>query len=161
MSEQYKEAIYAHKDLVKQSLYDMGLDLTVRSRMHDMSKFSPEEQEIYERVTPKFKDLKYGTPEYEAVKAELGPALEHHYTHNDHHPEHFENGVADMNAMQLNECIADVYAVIRRNPTASVTESMETWRDKYKIEPQLYSIILNTIIWLSREHGSRKDDCNH
>src|SRR5690348_7221842 len=122
MSEAYEKEVYAHKDLVKQSMHDMALDLTIRSHMHDMSKFSPEEQEIYERVTPKFKDVKYGTPEYEAVKAELGPALAHHYRVNDHHPEHFARGVEGMNAMQLSECIADIYAAIRRDPNTHLIE---------------------------------------
>ena len=143
----YEEETYKHKRLVKQLIDDMCMNLAKRGQTHDASKFSPEEQEIYERVTPKFAGVAYGTPEYEAIKAELGPALEHHYRVNDHHIEHFERGVEDMNAIQLCEMIADVYAACIRGH-APLIESMEAWRDKYGIEPQLYSIILNTIFWL-------------
>lgn len=145
----YLEDLTAHKHLVSESLGDMMRDLLKRAETHDNSKYSHEERDIYEQVVPQFQGVKYGTPEYEAVKTKLGPALNHHYQHNDHHPEHFENGVANMDAMQLNECIADIYAAIRRNPNMHLIESLEAWRNRYKIEPQLYSIILNTIIWLS------------
>ena len=39
------------------------------------------------------KDFAYGSPEYKASLKELGPALEHHYKENKHHPEHWLNGI--------------------------------------------------------------------
>lgn len=150
----YEKDVHAHKQLVGQSLRDIALDLVVRSNMHDQSKFDPEEREVYERVTPEFAGVTYGTPEYEAVKAKLGPALDHHYRYNDHHPEHFENGIAQMDLAQLTEMVADWYAAMRRDPNAHLIESMEKLRDKYKVEPQLYNVILNTVLWL--RNGSQR-----
>lgn len=144
----YQKSVYAHKDLVKESLHDMALELGIRAANHDLSKLQPEERDIYERVTPEFQGVTYGTPEYEAVKAKLGPALEHHYQVNDHHPEHFEHGVEDMNAMQFDEMIADWYAAIRRDPNADLTSSLEALRVKYNLEPQTFAIVKNTIFWL-------------
>lgn len=143
----YKDDVYAHKKRVETNLHDMSLELTIRAANHDLSKLQPEEQEIYERVTPEFASVKYGTPEYEAVKAKLGPALEHHYRSNDHHPEHFANGFLDMNAMQLDEVIADWDAAMRRDPNANVDSSLEALRVKYNLEPQLFAIVKNTISW--------------
>lgn len=145
----YEKDFHAHRRLVDRGLRDIATELVVRANMHDRSKMEPEEREIYERVTPEFASVQYGTPEYEAVKAKLGPALEHHYQHNDHHPEHFENGVAQMDLAQLTEMVADWYAAIRRDPNAHLMESLEKLREKYHIQSQLYGIILNTIVWLS------------
>lgn len=148
MTSQYQEDTYAHMRLVGQSMSDIALEIIIRKSNHDLSKLQPEEQNIYERVTPEFKGVAYGTPEYEQVKAKLGPALEHHYQVNDHHPEHFSNGVSDMNLMQITEMAADWYAAMRRDPNAHLEESLEKLRIKYQIEPQLFAIIANTIYWL-------------
>jgi hypothetical protein len=145
----YEDDVQVHRRLVKGYLDDMAMELAIRAANHDLSKFSPEEQEIYERVTPEFVDVKYGTPEYEAVKAKLGPALEHHYRYNDHHPEHFHGGISDMTLMQISEMVADWHAAIRRDPNAHLMESLEALRVKYGVEPQLFEIIKRTIIWFT------------
>lgn len=151
---QYLEDLTAHKHLVSESLGDMMRDLLKRAETHDNSKYSHEERDIYEQVTPLFQGVKYGTPEHEVVKAKLGPALDHHYQHNDHHPEHFENGIAQMDIMQLCEMVADWYAAIRRDPNAHFEESLQKLKDKYHLHPQLFSIITNTVLWL-RNGGVR------
>jgi len=37
----------------------------------------------------------------------MKPALEHHYALYRHHPEHFQNGIDDMNLIDLVEMFAD------------------------------------------------------
>lgn len=70
-------------------------NLQRRAMNHDQSKFSPEEFETFARETPGLKALTYGSPEYKAALARLGPALAHHYAANNHHPEHYGTTTCD------------------------------------------------------------------
>lgn len=149
----YEDNYHDHRRHVDRGLRDIATELVVRANMHDRSKMEPEEREIYKRVTPEFANVQYGTPEYEAVKAKLGPALDHHYQHNDHHPEHFENGIAQMDLMQLAEMTVDRYAAWKRNPTISLMESLEIMRKQYGVQSQLFAIIVNTTLWLQESDG--------
>ena len=69
-------------------------NLVERAGVHDQTKLHEPELEAFDIATPKLATLEYGSPEYIQSTRELGPALDHHYEHNDHHPQHFENGVA-------------------------------------------------------------------
>ena len=62
-------------------------------RDHDKSKLEAPEKEIFDAVTPKLRTLTYGSPEYHASLEEMGPALDHHYSVNAHHPEWGERGM--------------------------------------------------------------------
>ena len=44
----------------------------------------------------------------------MGPALQHHYEDNCHHPEHYRNGIHDMNMVDLIEMLCDWRAAIKR-----------------------------------------------
>lgn len=63
--------------------------LIARGNVHDASKFESPEKEIFDEVTPKLRDLTYGSEAYKAQLAAMKPALDHHYAANSHHPEHF------------------------------------------------------------------------
>ncbi len=82
-------------------------DLRERGNAHDASKLVSPEVEAFDIATPKLRTLTYGTAEYRQALDELGPALEHHYLHNDHHPEHFSSGIDDMDLMQVAEMPCD------------------------------------------------------
>jgi hypothetical protein len=62
-------------------------ELVERSTQHDHSKTADPEKETFDRVTPQLKNLTYGSDEYKAALADMGPALAHHYANNRHHPE--------------------------------------------------------------------------
>jgi len=81
---------YEHIHLVQKLLASAQVELMRRQFTHDRSKLASPEWEYYERVSHNLEGLTYGTPEYTAqLKANLGPAVEHHYAHNRHHPEFF------------------------------------------------------------------------
>jgi hypothetical protein len=67
-------------------------NLVGRGHRHDASKLVEPEVGTFDRVTAQLRSLTYGSDEYEAARASMGPALEHHYAANDHHPEHFPPG---------------------------------------------------------------------
>ena len=54
-----------------------------------------------EAISPEFQKYPYGSQEYKEVAKKLGPAWSHHCQVNDHHPQHFEDGVRGMNLIQL------------------------------------------------------------
>jgi len=156
-------------------LLDLVRDrLRARGIVHDESKLGPVEKPIFDRVAGKLKGLTYGSDEYKSSLKELGPALEHHYANNSHHPEHYQkqvciicfaeysanfvgycdrcaNGtftkepnIAGMSLLDLIEMLCDWKAAGERHADGSMARSLEVNRDRFKIEPQLQSILENT-----------------
>jgi len=62
--------------------------LKLRADVHDVSKLGADEKPYFDAAMSLW-GMTYGSPKYKAALARLGPALEHHYKVNDHHPEHF------------------------------------------------------------------------
>jgi hypothetical protein len=81
--------------------------LWARVEVHDLSKFHDPEREVFEVYTPKLKTLTYGSDEYKQALADMGPGLQHHYKVNPHHPEHYPNGINDMNFADMIEMWCD------------------------------------------------------
>ena len=114
---------YAHIAEVRGLLLKGVMDLLRRSHHHDQSKLEPPEVETFNEFTPKLKDLTYGSDEYRECLRAMKPALEHHYAHNRHHPEHFANGVLGMDLFDLVEMLSDWIAASRRTrPPAPSTD---------------------------------------
>jgi hypothetical protein len=96
-----------HIKRVNSLLLEMCTLFINRAQNHDNSKLVNPEKELFDKYTPLLKELKYGTPEYAESLELLKPALEHHYYVNSHHPEHYQNGIDDMNLVDLIEMICD------------------------------------------------------
>src|SRR5690242_15206159 len=93
------EDTVAHINLVRDYIDKVVRDLRVRGTKHDGSKLGEIEKPIFDRCTPRLRTLDYGSPEYKGYLKSMGKALDHHYAHNDHHPEHYENGIQGMSLM--------------------------------------------------------------
>ena len=84
--------------------------------------------------------------EYKAALAELKPALDHHYAANSHHPEHYAIGVDGMSLFDVLEMLLDWKAATERMKNGGdIRRSLEINRDRFKLTPQLESILANTI----------------
>jgi hypothetical protein len=118
--------------------------LSQRAAIHDNSKFSEQEFEAYEEAFPELQKYAYGSPEFKAALDTIQPAIAHHYAANDHHPEHFEQGINDMNLVQLVEMVCDWLASSARSQ-ADITKGLEVNKERFGIDDQLYGIIKNTI----------------
>lgn len=105
---------YEHIGKVRGYLTLAIANLLDRANAHDASKLVDPEREAFDRMTPKLAGLTYGTDEYRASLVELGVALEHHYAHNNHHPEHHTEGVAGMTLLDLIEMLVDWKAASER-----------------------------------------------
>jgi hypothetical protein len=134
-----------HIRSVQQSLLGFARRLLDRGIHHDESSLEEPEKQFYDQWRPVLSSMPFGSPEYEAARAELMPALQHHYQRNRHHPEHHANGVNDMTLLDLLEMLADWKAAIeRKGGTESVLESIQRTKDRFGFSDQLVRILENT-----------------
>jgi hypothetical protein len=138
------EDTYEHIRQVSERLKSVCTELRERGRFHDLSKLGPEEKPIFDAVTPRLKGLTYGTDEYRASLKELGPALTHHYAENTHHPEHYPNGIAGMDLLDLIEMYCDWAAATLRTKDGDMAKGIEINIERFAIEGPLAEILRNT-----------------
>lgn len=150
-----------HIERVRYFLHGAIINLKVRAERHDASKLVSPEVEAFDIATPKLANLEYGSEEYKESLRELGPALKHHFEHNDHHPEHFENGVQDMSLVSLLEMLCDWRAASERvKQRTDDPEKVKTFeaglaynQERFGYSDELAGILLNT----ARELGMIDD----
>ena len=134
-----------HIDEVRKLLQTVMTKLLDRSMNHDQSKLESPEREIFDEFTPKLKDTTYGSDEYNGYLKEMKVALDHHYKQNRHHPEHHENGVKDMNLIDLIEMLCDWKAATMRHADGDIMKSIEHNQKRFGYSNELASIFKNTI----------------
>lgn len=128
---------------------DVIKKLLTRIEKHDYSKIEDEcEKTLFDQYTPKLKTVTYGTPEYQECLDALKPALDHHYSIHRHHPEHFENGIDDMNLIDLIEMLMDWKAASERQNNGNIRKSLESNAKRFNMNPKLTKILENTINYL-------------
>ena len=135
-----------HIQQVQNAIQFMLVNLRRRSVVHDQSKMSEPEKPIFDEVSPKLQILEYGSDEYKAALEGMGEALQHHYSVNSHHPEHYENGIDGMSLLDLVEMFADWYAAGKRMNDGSMTNSIDVGSKRFGMSEQLKSIFLNTAV---------------
>lgn len=134
-----------HIHRVRYFLYLMIQELDNRARLHDQSKLESPESEIFGEFTPELAKTEYNSPEYKALLEKVKPAIDHHYSKNRHHPEHWPNGINDMTLIDLVEMISDWRAATERNKNGNIRTSIEKNTDRYGMSPQLAQIMQNTV----------------
>ena len=120
-------------------------ELTERAHRHDRSKLVDPEREVFDRVTPELAKLTYGSDEYKASLASMGEALRHHYAENDHHPEHWPDGIAEMNLIQLTEMLCDWIAATRRHEDGDIYRSIEQNAQRFGYGEEVKRLLTNTV----------------
>lgn len=135
---------FRHIERVRNLLNNCITELLKRGELHDQSKLEPPEVELFTEHTSRLADLTYGSPEYQQALDDLGPALEHHYANNRHHPQHHKNGVNDMNLLDIVEMLCDWKAASERHNDGNIRKSIEHNADRFGLSPQLVRILENT-----------------
>src|SRR5262245_41897962 len=136
---------WQHIDTLRRILRVMTVELIERGETHDRSKFDRAEVDTFTEFTPKLKTTTYGSDEYKGYLAAMRPALEHHYGHNRHHPEHFAQGMRGMNLVDLLECFCDWFASSKRHADGDIRRSIEINRKRFNMPDELAEIFLNTV----------------
>jgi uncharacterized glyoxalase superfamily metalloenzyme YdcJ len=134
-----------HVNEVRKNIWTLIGHLDKRAQQHDASKFEEPELSVFAANTPKLAKTEYGTPEYDELLKEVKVAIDHHYSKNTHHPEHWPNGVDDMDLLDIVEMLCDWAAAVKRNKNGNVHKSIQHNKDRFNISPQLTKILENTV----------------
>lgn len=134
-----------HINEVRGNLWLMIRELDRRAQEHDASKFEEPEKSVYAKALSKLAGTTYGSPEYDALMTESKVAIDHHWSKNRHHPEHFTNLIDGMDLLDLLEMICDWKAATKRNKSGNVHKSIEINTKRFNLSPQLASILMNTV----------------
>ena len=134
-----------HVNEVRQNLWTLIRELDRRASVHDASKFESPEAEVFAENTPKLAKTEYGGPEYQELLKTVKVAIDHHYSKNDHHPEYYNKGIEEMDLLQIIEMLSDWVAATKRNKNGNIHRSIELNTERFKMTPQLASILRNTV----------------
>ena len=146
----YQTDVMEHKMKVQIMLDKVSRRFLVLGRNHDKSKLKSPEKEIYSQYHEDLRSVEYGSPEYNRIRNAMDSAIQHHYAENDHHPEHFENGIYDMDLIQIIEMLADWVAVADDKGT-NVIKDLPMLMERHNIPENYYAIFKNTIEALKRK----------
>lgn len=140
-----------HIETVRNYLNLCVRELLTRAEKHDQSKLESPEMEMFDEWTSKLRGSTYGSPEYDEFRRQLKPVLNHHYAHNRHHPEHFENGVQDMTLIDLVEMLMDWKASGMRHNDGDLFESIRINHERFGFSHELKGILENTARWVNEQ----------
>lgn len=137
---------FRHIERVRNLINLFVIELLKRGEDHDQTKLEMPELEGFTKKTKDLSDTTYGSKEYgnNLESQELKKALEHHYAQYRHHPQHFKNGINDMNLIDLVEMFLDWKASSERHNNGNILNSIEYNADRFGISPQLSKILQNT-----------------
>lgn len=135
---------YAHIATVRGYLLQVVQQIIWRGHDHDLSKLEQPELAVFDEFTPKLRDSTYGSNEYQKYLRDMGIGLEHHYAVNDHHPEHFTNGIHEMDLVQLIEMLADWKAATLRHADGSLRRSIEQNRTRFGYDEKMSMLLMRT-----------------
>ncbi len=136
----------AHIRRVGDLLVEQSHALMKRAVHHDSSKWSVAEYPYFEEATPRLADLVYGSEEYRQQMIAIKPAIKHHQATNSHHPEHYPNGISDMDLLDLVEMLCDWKAAGERQVDGDILRSLEINKERFGIDDQLYNVLRTTAI---------------
>jgi hypothetical protein len=140
-----------HIQKVNGYLIDAATELLKRAKNHDASKLQEPEKSAFDEVTPLLPNLKFGTEEYRESTRKIKPALDHHYSVNSHHPQHYENGINGMNLFDLVEMFFDWKASGERTKDGDIRKSIEINAERFGMSKQLRQIFENTVTYFIDE----------
>lgn len=139
-------ATLEHIEGVNRWITKFALSLAARGIVHDQSKLRSPEKEGFDRAASKPRPT-YPSAEYNQSLRDMQPTLDHHYAANSHHPEHWAEGVAGMDLLDLVEMFCDWQA--RQDVNAPMAEAqlrvLEHNIGRFGIDPQLAAILRNTL----------------
>lgn len=155
--ENYEPPIYdsttdslKHIRRVAELLNQCTIELIKRANEHDRSKLEHPEKEAYDQLTPEFRKLQYGSPEYLEVinRPSIKAGLDHHRRNNPHHIEGHKNGVYDMNLFDVIEMLCDWKAATDRNPNGDFEFNLQYNIGQFNIPTAAASLLINTAKFL-------------
>lgn len=136
-----------HIRRVNDYLIDASCELLSRAKKHDQSKLEEPEKSSFDEVTLNLNTLKFGSEEYRESTRSIKPAIDHHYSVNSHHPQHYENGINGMNLFDIVEMFFDWKASGERTKDGNIMTSIAINSERFGISKQLRKILENTAMY--------------
>lgn len=137
-----------HIETVRNHLNMIIRELLNRAEQHDQSKLQQPELEGFDRLTELLRNSTYGSEEYLGFRKELDSILQHHYSKNRHHPEHFDKGIHDMNLIDIIEMLVDWRSSSMRHNDGNILKSIKINQNRFGFSDELRVILENTAKWL-------------
>lgn len=149
-----------HKNRVKELLLEfisderyLGTELMTdifkdMAENHDDSKLEEPEKETFDKYTPKLKNSTYGGEEYNSFLKGMDKALKHHYENNSHHPEHYENGISDMDMFDVVEMFFDWKCATERHDDGNILESIKINKERFGYDIEFEEMYIYSAISL-------------
>ncbi len=128
---------HRHINRVAELLYLAEQELFDRAMRHDASKLKEPEKSGFDRLGAiKLSGLPYSITDPDTGKQVPNPAytdqidrekdtIAHHYAHNDHHPEHWPDGLRSMSLFAKLEMLCDWRAAGERHGSGTIYDSIE------------------------------------
>ena len=133
-----------HQKRVMQLVNLAVAELLKKVSLHDNTKLYEPEKSVFDEWTPKLASTSIGTDEYDIMKKQMKLALDHHYANNTHHPEHFDNGMKDMDLLEIFELFFDWKAAGERHHDGNIYKSISANKDRFGMSDDLEKIFINT-----------------
>lgn len=119
--------------------------LEKRSKNHDRSKLEEPEFSLWKEMDsePKYE---FNSLEYFEKQKKFRKVFELHYKNNRHHPEYHQNGVNDMNLVDLLEFLIDSISYKEDIRISEALRICEEQAARFQISEQLTQVLKNTVI---------------
>lgn len=144
-----------HIETVRNYLTAVARHFTERGQNHDQSKLMSPEAEIFEVYTSKLRNCTYASDEYKQNMKEMRVAIDHHNSHNRHHPEHWNQGIKGMNLFDLIEMLVDWKSAGMRHADGDIRKSIEINKERFGFSDeiaQLLNITMDEIVTWDVQH---------
>ena len=136
-----------HRAILMKYAHNFIVRLLNRVNTHDDSKLREPELSLFSSNAREFYEGKtYYDESYIELKKSVEIAIQNHYAHNRHHPEHFEDGINDMNILDILEMLLDWIASNDKydNNIENVVEMLAIQKERFHISDQLHGILILT-----------------
>ena len=143
--------VMRHIETVRNYINLVIRELILRQENHDQTKLQSPEVEIFDTFTPVLRNTKYGSKKYKDCMKKMEFAIKHHNANNNHHPEHYPNGINDMTLIDLLEMICDWKAASMRHNDGNILKSIELNQKRFGYSNELKKILENTVKWLDSQ----------
>jgi len=148
-----------HIERVRHFLAWFCQHLHKRGVVHDQSKLEEPEVSGFVKANmgQALRGSTYGSEEYKTrIRELLGEALDHHYANNSHHPEFHDDGIDDMNLLDIVEMLMDWRAACERHKDGDIFKSIEINTKRFNMSPQLASILRNTALMMEDDPETKQ-----
>jgi len=134
--------LIVHKILIVHYILNIICKLFMRALLHDNSKFNLDEAKGFIKIINNKKEGK----EYFDVLSLIAKEVNNHYKNNKHHPQHYKNGIDDMELIDIVEMLCDWQASnSQRHNFGTIEFAISINKNRFNISNQLSNILLNSV----------------